>query len=379
MSSQQPLPTTLEMLDAFAAEVRGRRKVADARRGSLHELVAGGPGAILWAREARRDRDLFRACFFDSARAGDLDYRITSFGGPERIQATRGRGTAVLRRASAAGGAGIIWAGTRVAVYGRPGLRHYRVATDKQVTTETAVTVAIEAQETGAGFAISAYGGDLNAKLEDLLWDNSWSVERIDCADGTEQETDAAYLGRYRQGKLDRRAGYAKSITDACKAVGAAYVSLFESDFGGVDMGLNRCFVADETLGSPPELIRACRLAVHGVRVLGCDLTVHGMQRVVSDFVVHLTMTQAAMGYDAAGIKLETAEVVRRYLADPLGKHFFSRDALRGAIAGTIRNVQAVDLETAPADADVIAYLAGAYLPVNEAGAVRVTVTIPRQ
>ena len=74
------------------------------------------------------------------------------------------------------------------------------------------------------------------------------------------------------------RNGYPDAITAACVAQGAAYVALFDSDFTPTDDGLCHCYVADAGFSTTARLIRACTVALEGVRACGADLQVLGMQ-----------------------------------------------------------------------------------------------------
>jgi len=294
MPSEMLIATIPEMLEAAQAAAWLRKSTADVHDGGGYDVHAG-VGAMLWIREQVRDRANFSLVWDDTATDSALDLRITSKLGPARIEATRGTGTALIHR-STAGAAGTLWAGTRIKVAGLGSLpRMYRVSADTQIlATDTGKIVPIEAEQTGSTTAIdtSKLGGSV-VSWEDSIFTMGWTITNLRCAAGTDRETDPAYRARWRQGKLDRRVGYPKAISDALVKAGATYVVLLESDYvvggddcvvGGDDYGINRAFVADATYQANPDLLRACRIAVDSVRVLGCDLTVWGIVRTPQAF-----------------------------------------------------------------------------------------------
>ena len=91
-------PTMQEFLQAFRDGVRALKdRYADVREGASYDHWAGA-GAIVFSREARRDSDLWRAVYIDSAEGKDLTIRLDRYGF-ERIEDTYGSGTASLARA----------------------------------------------------------------------------------------------------------------------------------------------------------------------------------------------------------------------------------------------------------------------------------------
>ena len=75
MPSTQPIPTLADLRRAYSDGIVGQReRRADTHDGSAYDLL-GGMSAMLFSRQAQRDRDLFRANYFDSAEAEDLSNR----------------------------------------------------------------------------------------------------------------------------------------------------------------------------------------------------------------------------------------------------------------------------------------------------------------
>lgn len=381
MSSDLELPSVPDLLDVFGAEVRARRTEADVHRGAIYD-VAAGMGALLWARMAGRDRDLFRVCYFDGATDGDLDARIAAFDGPARVESTRGAGHAIIRRASTAAGAGTVWAGTRISVTGigtiRP--RIYVVSADTAVDAVIAAAIPIEADEYGSGVGIDTAGlPSPRMTFSDALWDTSWEVERVVCADGTDRESDPDYLARYRRDKINRRRGYATAITDACKAAGANQVALFESDFITPDDGINRCFVGDAGFQSTTDLLRRCRVAVDSARVLGCDLTVFGMTRVLCSFDLTLHLWGDPGRYNQDAIRVEGAKAVLRYFDGTSNPYVYRFDGVRGELARCVPDLQSVVVNSGPADTTISSILASATLErlYTQTGAIKIKIEGP--
>lgn len=382
MSSDIEIPSVPDLLDVFGAEVRSRRIEADVHRGAVYDVCAG-IGALFWARMAGRDRDLFRVCYFDGATDEDLDARIAAFDGPARTQSTRGSGHAIIRRPSTAGGSGTLWAGTRISVTGigtiRP--RVYIVQSDSPVGSVLATSIPIEADVEGTGVAIDTNSlGVPRLTWGDALWDTTWMIERIVCADGTDRESDAQYLARYRQDKIDRRRGYATAITDACKAVGAEHVALFESDFVSPDGGINRCFVGDAGYQSTTDLLRRCRVAVDSARVLGCDLTVFGMSRMLCTFNLTLHLWADPGRYNQDAVRVEATKAVQRYFDGNSNPYVYRFDGVRGELARSIPDLQSVVVNSGPSDTSIPSILGSSTLNrlYTEPGAITITLEGPQ-
>lgn len=362
MSSDLELPTIADLIEAFGAEVRSsRRPVADVREGSLYD-VAAGMGALLWARMAGRDRDLFRVCYFDGSEGADLEARIAAFDGPARTEATPGTGYAVLRRATAVAGGGTVLEGTRMAITGGTSIkpRTYVVASDVAVPAGSlAVTIGVESEQSGAGVSVDTEDLAIpQLDILDALWDTSWQVDRIVCGDGTARESDADYLSRHRQDRIGRRRGYASAITEACKAAGAEQVALFESDHVLPDTGLNRCFVGDAGYESTPDLLRRCRVAVDSARVLGCDLTVFGMMRVLCTFDLTLHLWDDPGRYNQDAVRIEAANAILRYFDGGSNPYVYRFDGVRGELARSVPDLQSVVVNSGPTDTTVSSILA---------------------
>jgi hypothetical protein len=117
MPSSEPIPTVPDLIETFHAAVRSGRKNTDKRTGALYDICAGA-GALLWRRQAERDRDEFARVYFDTARGDDLDERVERKLHVERTLDTYGIGVATVSRSSAALGGGTIPEGTRIGVRG---------------------------------------------------------------------------------------------------------------------------------------------------------------------------------------------------------------------------------------------------------------------
>lgn len=383
MPAIEPIPTIPQMLDAAAAELWARRPAADTHRGSVYDVQAG-TGALLWIREANRDRDNFRGCYTDTCDGAALDWRITRFGGPARVESTKGTGHALVTRPTAAGGQGTFWAGTRVAIAALGQTpRFYRVSADTLVEASTTGTlVPVEAERTGIGAAVTS--ASLNVPrmwFEDRVWDSTWAVASVTCADGSVRESDAEYRARWRQGKLDRRPGYRKAISDRLIAEGAAYIALFESDhIAATDYGINRIFVADSAWQSPVGLLNRCRLALDSVRVAGCDTTVWGIVRTEAAFDLVAHLWEQPGNADEAAIRTAVQDGVLHYFSGRDNAFVFRRD---GAAGGAMQACPALQSLTYggsdPADTPLAAVFESTALPLlyTSRDLIRVTIAGP--
>ena len=382
MPSKQPINTIQDHLDAYQRAVRGQRDVlADVRRGSGYDLV-GGPSAVLWARQSARTRDLFRARFNDTAQDDDLDRNVESSYGVSRIVDAFGVGKIVLSKSTAGTGASseVIYAGSRISVlrFGTtlPPLT-YAVAQDTPWPSgATIAAIPIRATRTGAGVSANAIAGSL--RIEDPLFDSTITATSLVCADGTERESDGAYLARARKTQRDKRTGYRKLIEDTCLAAGAAFVVALDAASLGdaLDGGINNVYVADAGFSSPASLITACLIALDSARVCGADLQV-------------LPMTQAALSV-AATVRLwddpgnfdllDLAATIRASLVDSFVRRpkfwIFRNIDLQGAIKDSSDAVQTSTVVTTPGE-PAIAFTATLTRYTLAASAIALTFTGP--
>jgi hypothetical protein len=347
------LPTLRDLLGASAAGLVGTRELrADVRRGAVYDHFAGA-GAILFTREATRDRDLFRAVYLDTAEGDDLTRLVKARFGIDRVVPSPGTGTALLTRPTTNAGAGTVWAGTRILVFASaasPGARSYAVSSDVVVgATTIAITVPIRAADAGAGGAV-ILSGPAVARIDDPVWDPSLSVAAIQCSDGTLLEPAADLRGRARASRLAARRGYAQAISDACLAQGAVHVALFDSNFTPMDAGLSHCYVADAGFTTPLRLVRACSAALESYRVCGADLQVLGMRRLSVDVSATVTLR------DDPG-RLPSSDVaLRQALAasfEPT-RFDYDLDELAGVLAGASADVQDVAFAAPSSGASIL-------------------------
>ncbi len=238
MPATEALPTLAELLAAHGDGIRGLDDpTADTRRGAIYDHWAGA-GALLFAREATRDRDLFRAVYFDTADGAKLREIARRRFGVEPTVATFGEGAAALARDTTLAAEGTVFAGTRISVI-RPGVEPITYAVTSDTVAASAardLVVRVRALRRGSGVALrtSAAPGVV-LRVDDPLWDATWRMTSLECADGTDAESGSALRARARQARLDARKGYGKAITDACVAEGAAHVALFTSSYAGDD------------------------------------------------------------------------------------------------------------------------------------------------
>lgn len=359
MPAIEPLPTIRDLLDASAAGVVGTRDSrADVRRGAIYDHL-GGCSAILFTREAARDRDLFRAVYLDTAEGDDLTVLVKLRYGVDRILPGYGTGTALLTRPTPAASAGTVWEGTRILVFASaasPTARNYAAAVDVPVAAgATAVTVPIRATDIGLGSAVSLSGNAIG-RVDDPLWDASWALAAIQCGDGTSLEAPAALRARARATQLAARKGFAEAITSACIAQGATYVALFDSNLPAQDNGLCCCYVADAGFQTTARLVRACTVALESYRVCGADLQVLGMRRASVDVSATVTLR------DDPG-RLPSPDVALRdglLAAFSTTRYEYDLDELAGVLASADANVQSVNFDK---PATSVGVLVGGQMP----------------
>ncbi len=260
-------PNISDFLTAAMQAVRGyESSTCDYTRGSDYEMLTSGPTAILWARQMRRDAELFASGRFADAAGPDLGIAVEGRGGPERVAGTRGTGHAIIKRTSG-GTSGTFWKGTRIEM--RTGYSErilYRITDDVAVTSSALdVRVEVEADKLGKGVRAS---DAQNCRLVDATFDSGWVVSRLTCSDGVEDEAPEDYRERTRQLEISKRYGHLTRIKQVCFDAGAANVIVFRSNYAGAaaDAGLNVCYVGDVNYETSAALQAACRLGDAGCR-----------------------------------------------------------------------------------------------------------------
>ncbi len=353
-----PLPTLAELLAAHGDGIRGLvDPTADTRRGAVYDHWAGA-GALLFAREATRDRDLFRAIYFDTAEGAKLAEIARRRFGTDPVLATFGVGTASLARDTLAAGEGTVFAGTRITVI-RPSAEPvtYAVAADTVASVSAHdLMVPIRALRRGTGTALrTAAAPGVVLRIDDPLWDATWRATSLECADGTDAESPSALRARARQARLDRRKGYAKAITDACVAEGAAHVALFASSYAGAenDHGLNWCYVGDVGYSGTDALVRRCHVGLERFRVLGADLQVRPMTPAPLTVRATARLWNDPGGFNTRELADAIAATLVGYFDRRATAFGYSLDAMVGAALAAVEPLQSLEFSQPSASAGV--------------------------
>lgn len=371
MPSQLPVPTVDELLDAYRTGVRGDRdETADMHDGSGYDFF-GGLGALVFRRLALRDRDTFRAIYFDFA-TGDEFVKLATKRFPTitpPVAATAGAGFVTFVRPSAGGGGGSFLKGTRITVVprGTGNALSYVIGEDTAVDGAALITpqIPIVANKTGLGVAIDTVTAKpVLIRVEDQLYDNTFAVTRLVCADGTEREKDGDARGRIRKSRFDARIGYAKAVTDACVNAGATEVALFASDFlatnpntqiesigkldadGYGDVGLNRVFVGDSSFSSPASLIRACTMALDGAAICGIAVQALPMQLSLVTMGITVQLWKDPGRAMVNVLKKDAQAAVLNYFGQRQNPFYYRFPAIYGAILKATRDVQKITFTT---------------------------------
>lgn len=284
MPSSLPLPKVSQLRQASQRAAQSADIYADVHDGSILDH-AMGPMAVLFARQADRDKSLFEDVYFDSAQGYALSKRGLRIYKVARILDTFGTGTCVVQRPSAAAGGNTFYQGTRIQVAGTPP-SYYQVASDTPYgALALSIPLPVQAMVVGAGTAIQTSSG---LSFEDPIEDPTFVPVQLTCADGTNFEKASDYRARCRSTAQNATVGYVPAVVLACQAAGARYVVAFASNYGLSanafdnsnlflnDLGLNALYVGDANYQSAPSLIQSCYAAVEGVRVLGADLWIGG-------------------------------------------------------------------------------------------------------
>ncbi len=340
-------PTIIEMINVAGQAITGQGdKNADIIRGSDYESITG-PAAVIWTRE-----DLFNSTKFHTAQGTNLTTLVKDRYGIDRYLDTNGSGTASIDRPTG-GTAGTVWAGTRITIFGGAA-KTYRTTRDVAVDAATiSVVLPIEALVPGPGTKADVTE---NLRLDDSLWDPTWVPTLLSCSDGTTFESAGALIARVRKTRADQRVGQIKAIQDACKAVGAAHVQVFRSNYGGdaLDAGLNVVYVSDLGWESSPSLVRACFLALRAVRVLGDHMQVLPMARVTLNPLIDVYLATAPALNDIEKLYQIHREAVAEYLGGVSGGFSFTKIGILSALAKPTPEVQHATVVTPAADVSVL-------------------------
>lgn len=355
MPSGLPLLTVDELRRAFHDGIRARSdKRSDRVSGAIYDLFAG-TCAVLLSREAQRDKDLFGADYFDTAKGDDLTNRGSARYGIDRILDAYGTGTCVLARPTAGDGAGTIWNGTRIQVVGNDRATYYRTTADVQIgAAALTATLPVRATSYGPGPAISSTTPSPNITVDDELFDNTFAVQALVVAPGTTFEDAAAYKARVRQTRITQRVGYEDRIIAAAKAAGAVYVALFRSDVGSPDLGLNACYVGDASYTCPDSLLRAVTVALESVRVCGADLFVRPMTTSARSFNADVHLWDNPGKFDTVALAEELAQAICGEFVGTTKGFGFRLDALAGEMGSRSEAVQSVVWNAPSADATIL-------------------------
>lgn len=353
MPSTLPLPELSDLVKAFPKAVRAEHENhVDDTQGSLYEVIGGG-SAIIWQQQTQRDRDLFRAIYFDTAEDSDLTNLIEQRYGVTRTLDTYGIGYANLQRATAAAGAGTIWAGTRLSIPGSLGdLRYYQVSSDTAVSASSlAVNVPIQACDVGTGTAADVSGG---IQVQDPLWDNTWSGTRLVCAEGTDFEDATTYRARTREALRNSRVGFVKSLTDACTNIGAVNSVFLASNYSGVDYGLNAAYVADVGYSGSTTLLRAVAVKLESYRVMGADLAICPLNYSRVTVSATINLWDAPSRFDTVSIEQAIIDYLVSYFNDSRHYYTYRVDGLAAACMKASRAVQSVTFTNPSSDALIL-------------------------
>jgi hypothetical protein len=348
MPSTLPVSTIGDFVAAFHRGVRAKRdKRADGHSGSAYDYVAGTT-AMLLARESAYVRDLFQALYFGVADGDDLTALASAKFGITRITDGYGTGTTTLVRPNALGADGTIWAGTRVLVLGAsPTPLVYAVAQDTPIAASAtyAAGVPIRATKYGAGTAIDTTLGGVSLRLDDPLWDNTWAPTSLVCGDGTVFEQAPQFRARVLATLRASLVGYATGMANACIAAGAANVTIFGCNFGGVDLGGCAVYVGDASYNGSTALVQACTLALESWRMLGSDPLIGPMVSTALPITATVQLYDSPAKFDTGTLASSITSAIRRQFSAS-ASYGYDLDALFGAVVETTDAIQNVTFTT---------------------------------
>src|SRR6266446_3152711 len=334
MPSNLPLPSIIELRKSFHDAVRGAKEsTADGHDGSVYDHFAG-LGSILWSWQAQRDKDLFTSIYFDYSSGQELTDYVLGHDKLERTEDSAGTGFIDVVRPSNSSGSGTFWKGTRVQVFHNSTSIEYIVGKDTLVqSSDLGIQVPITASFIGSSSKIDS--SSFIVKIVDPLWDNTWTVSRIVCGEGTKFEQAADFRSRVRQTRKSNRVGYEDIIIKTCEDLGAKNIFLLRSDYAGADndTGVNVVYVGDENYVTTDLLRNKCIVGLESVRVLGADLLVLPLSKQSLSFSLNVDLWTDPSKFDVVGVKTAIANIIIDYFKGSQ----FSYDL--NAITGSIRRI----------------------------------------
>lgn len=338
MPATTPVPTIDELRQAFDAAVSSSRAAADAHLGAFYDYL-GGVGAICFRRLAQRDQGESQGLYFETASEDQLDRYLSSrFPRYARIENTPGRGYVVLQRPTAAAGQGIIYEGARILVAstGEDAQRTYMVSENWYVeSTSLLERVPVRATVDGPAGAIDSHESTSRIlRLEDALWDLSWTAMELICGKGTVRERNEEVIARLRESRRKGRPGFEDAIVARLMQAGAQKVVLIRSDYLGEDndYGDNRAYVSDSNFETPAELLLACRLALDSIVVMGTGVQALPITNTVIGVKAVVEFWQAPESSDMSVAREAWRGAVLEYFEGRENPFLWSENAVRGAM-----------------------------------------------
>ncbi len=353
MPAVTKVPTIEDFREAARRGIRGWRDPnLSVRSGGGYDFTQG-PAAVIWSREAQRDRDLFLQVYTESATDADRDRLVEAYYHVERVPAAYGLGTCEFTRPSAAAGAGRIYAGTRVAVLkaGYPPAV-YAVLADTDVTA-AALSLPVPMRATRYGTGVAANVGSASGlRLDDILFDATLRPAALVVGDGTDREEDDAYLARARADLKADRVGHIARLVKTCREAGAwNVVCLHSGTFGDAqDFGLNHIYVSDANYVTTLQLQQDCFLALDAVRVAGCDVQVLGMDSATISVALTVAMNDSPGAFDLTALAADIRAAVVDEFAGRSDTWTWRTEGIRGAASKASPDIQSVGVVTNPAE-----------------------------
>ncbi len=280
MPAKTAPPTIEDYRQAFRGGVLAKREDADLFNSGSSYDVFGGWAAQGFYRLSVRARGNFRNIYFDSAEGEALSDRVAKLYpdvAPAEVESA-GTGYVILARPTTTAGGDFIYEGTRISV-STPGGISYYLTSETLYVDPAALTIEIPlyAEQTGTGQSVDAQ----YAVIESSVYDATFHVIRIVCADGTDGVKASEYRAQVRTEHIANRPGYIADIEEKLRAVGADQIEFFASDYFGEseDNGLNRIFVSDVSYSTSDALLLACRQALFDCVMWGAATQVLPLQR----------------------------------------------------------------------------------------------------
>lgn len=295
------------------------------------------------------------AAFLDTAEDTDLDTYCARRGPVVRHAAAKAKGSYVLTRATAGGGAGTIYAGTEIRVPKAEDGRSYRfLATVDRSILSSALTVEIPCEAVDAGEASNVgtvTGGLALTGTPGPLFDTTLLPSSITVAGGYDVETDPELRERQRVYEQGRQKATMAAVIFGCLLVPqvkhVVAVNVRDPHLGS----FCRVYIGDVNWESTETMLDDVATLLEAWRGMGPSCTVAAMTQSDVTVTATLRMARPIAFYDVNKVRAAAVKAVRDYFDARIDPYAYELAMIQGRLARVHDEVSSVTLASPVASA----------------------------